>query len=233
MLGSIHPGVYFYAKLRSFPPSTCGAMIKIEPTADHPVPYDTAPEEPSTFQDEVVVAANTAEILEMLGAPIEIDTDDIDKTVALFKASERSKASKELKRPETAFAANLFLKTYANRVAADANEVRSAISAKLMEIANCGDPRYELKALELLGKHSDIGLFTERSEITINHKTSDDLEAAIKDRIKKLLNSNVVDVTPISDSLDIELGIADEDPRSIHPLEDALDEPEEGDDEPN
>ena len=144
-------------------------MIKIDPTDDHPVPYNTAPEELNTFQDEVVVAANTAEMLEQLGSPIEIDTADIDKTVELFKS--RKKTTTELRKPETAFAANLFLKTYANRVAADMHEVRSAITAKLMEIANCGDPRYELKALELLGKHSDIGLFTERSEITINNKS--------------------------------------------------------------
>ena len=197
-------------------------MIKIDPTDDHPVPYNTAPEELSTFQDEVVVAANTAEVLEKLGSPIEIDTADIDKTVELFKS--RKKTTTELRKPETAFAANLFLKTYANRVAADMHEVRSAITAKLMEIANCGDPRYELKALELLGKHSDIGLFTERSEITINHKSSDDLEAAIKDRIKRLLNSDVIDVTPISDRLDIELGVADDEPRAMAHLEDQLGE---------
>jgi hypothetical protein len=109
----------------------------------------------------------------------------------------------------------MFLKSYANKVAADAAEIRSAITAKLMEIANCGDPRYELKALELLGKHSDIGLFTERSEITINHKTSDDLEAAIKERVKRLLNANVVDVTPITDNLDDELGVVDDEPRRL------------------
>jgi hypothetical protein len=130
--------------------------------------------------------------------------------VDLFKSR---KAVKEFKRPETAFAASLFLKTYANKLAADANEVRSAITAKLLEIANCGDPRYELKALELLGKHSDIGLFTERSEITVNHKTSEGLEEAIKERIKRLLNANIVDVTPLTDSLDEELGVADPDPR--------------------
>lgn len=197
-------------------------MIKIDPTDDHPVPYNTAPEELNTFQDEVVVAANTAEMLEQLGSPIEIDTADIDKTVELFKS--RKKTTTELRKPETAFAANLFLKTYANRVAADMHEVRSAITAKLMEIANCGDPRYELKALELLGKHSDIGLFTERSEITINHKSSDDLESAIKDRIKRLLNSDVIDVTPISDSLDIELGVVDDEPRAMAHLEDQLGE---------
>jgi hypothetical protein len=79
----------------------------------------------------------------------------------------------------------------------------------------------------LLGKHSDIGLFTERSEITINHKTSDDLESAIKERIKRLLNSDVVDVTPISDSLDLELGVAEDEPRAMH------EEMEEVDDESN
>lgn len=185
-------------------------MVKIEPTEGKPVPYTTEPEEAKTFHDQVVVAANTADLLKELGSSIEIDTADLDKTVDLFKSR---KAVKEFKRPETAFAASLFLKTYANKLAADANEVRSAITAKLLEIANCGDPRYELKALELLGKHSDIGLFTERSEITVNHKTSEGLEGAIKERIKRLLNANIVDVTPLTDSLDEELGVADPDPR--------------------
>jgi hypothetical protein len=191
-------------------------MIKIEPTDDKPLPFSTSPDEVATFQDEVALAANTAEILKELGAPIEIETSDIDKTVELFKA--RRKATKDLQQPETAFAASLFLKTYANRVAADVQEVRSAITAKLMEIANCGDPRYELKALELLGKHSDVGLFTERSEITINHRSSDDLEDAIKERIKRLLNSDVVDVTPLAESLDAELGVAYDEPRATEML---------------
>lgn len=192
-------------------------MVNIEPTEGHPIPYATAPEEAQNFHDSVVVAANTADLLSELGASIEIDTDDIDKTVELFKA--RKKVTKELQQPNTAFAASLFLKTYANRVAADAAEVRSAISAKLMEIANCGDPRYELKALELLGKHSDIGLFTERSEITITHKSSDDLESAIKERIKRILNAEVIDITPIADSLEDELGVADPDPRETLDIE--------------
>ena len=78
-----------------------------------------------------------------------------------------------------------------------------------MEIAYCGDPIFDLKALELLGKHSDVGLFTERSEITVNYKTSSDLENAIKDRVKRLLNADIVDVTPIGEDLDTELGVVD------------------------
>jgi hypothetical protein len=111
-----------------------------------------------------------------------------------------------------AFAAREFIRIYSARLAADISDVRTSITNKLLELANCGDPRYELKALELLGKHSDIALFTERSEVTINYKTSSDLEEAIKERVKRLLNSDIVDVTPItSESLDEELGIAGED----------------------
>jgi hypothetical protein len=92
-----------------------------------------------------------------------------------------------------------------------------------MELANCGDPRYELKALELLGKHSDIGLFTERSEITINYKTPEDLEQAIKERVKRLLNADVIDVTPIGADLDEQLGVAGA-PEYRSELMDELDE---------
>jgi len=195
-------------------------MIKIEPSTDHPVPFSTEPEKPKTLEDEIAIAANTADVLQDLGANIQIDTEDLDKTVALIKS--RKSISKELSQPQTAFAASLFLKSYANRIAADANEVRSAITAKLMEIANCGDPRYELKALELLGKHSDIGLFTERSEVTITHKTSAGLEDAIKERIKRLLNAETIDIVPISQSLDAELGVFTDDVEDV-----------EGDDEQN
>jgi hypothetical protein len=62
--------------------------------------------------------------------------------------------------------------------------------------------------LELLGKHSDIGLFTQKSEITINYKNPDDLENAIKERVKRLLNADVIDVTPLNSNLDEELGVA-------------------------
>jgi hypothetical protein len=80
-------------------------------------------------------------------------------------------------------------------------------------LADNGDPKIELKALELLGKHSDIGLFTERSEITVHHTTSTSLENSIKDRIKRLLNTDVSDITPLDD-LDAQLGMKKETPKT-------------------
>jgi hypothetical protein len=84
-------------------------------------------------------------------------------------------------------------------------QARNFITNKLIKLADNGDPKIELKALELLGKHSDIGLFTERSEITVHHTTSQSLENSIKERVKRLLNTDVSDITPLDD-LDAQLG---------------------------
>lgn len=183
--------------------------INVEPANDHPVPYNTSDEKPATFKDELTVTANTVDLLEGLGMQIEASPADVERTKRLVADAIAGQKTSVLQQPTAAFAAREFLKAYGNQLAMDVHEVRSAVTAKLMELANCGDPKFELKALELLGKHSDIGLFTERSEITVNYKSSGDLENAIKERVRRLLNADIVDVTPIGDDLDAELGVVD------------------------
>ena len=90
----------------------------------------------------------------------------------------------------------LQLRAYESEIASDPAQVRNYVTNKLIEISGCGDVKNELKALELLGKITNVGLFSERNEITVKHTTSGDLEAAIKERIKKLLDHNTIDVTP-------------------------------------
>jgi len=194
--------------------------VEIEPTKDHPLPFDTDPDTTTTFVDELTVAANTAELQVELGAPLEVDEGTAQKEMNLIDKAIKEKKTTGMT-TNTAFAAAAFLRTYGQQVALDVAQTRAAITHKLMEIANCGDARYELKALELLGKHSDIGLFTERSEITINYKNPEDLENAIKERVKRLLNAEVIDVTPVGLDLDEQLGVVD---FNSHPLMDELNE---------
>jgi hypothetical protein len=157
--------------------------------------------------DEVIVAANTAELLESFGAPLEVDPSTLQQEKSLIDAVVRHQKSAPLKNYSTALAASAFIKTYGHNLAHDVVEVRAALTNKLLEIANCGETKYELKALELLGKHSDISLFTERSEININYNSPEALESAIKERVKRLLNADVIDVTPDGMDLDEELGV--------------------------
>ena len=186
-------------------------MINVEPTKDHPIPYDVTDVETKTFTDELAVTANTLDLLEELGAGPDIDPETARAEKSLVENALKKQNKKAIQSITTAaYAAREFIKDYANQVSADVNEVRSALTTKLLALANCGDPKFELKAIELLGKHSDIALFTERSEITINHKSSADLEEAIKERVKRLLNADVVDVTPLMDDLDAELAATEE-----------------------
>jgi hypothetical protein len=183
------------------------SLVKVEPTDEHPLPYDL--EEPvlNNFLEELTVAASTADVLEELGAPVEVDPSTLHREKALIDAVAKGQHTEPLKNYSTALAASAFLKTYGHNLAHDVTEVRAALTNKLLEIANCGDTKHELRALELLGKHSDISLFTERSEITINYKSPDALEAAIKERIKRLLNADVIDLTPAGTDLSEEFGV--------------------------
>jgi hypothetical protein len=136
-----------------------------------------------------------------------VDPATFDREKALMDAVAKNQQTAPLKNFPTALAAKAFLQQYGQLLAVDAVQVRAALTNKLLEIADCGETKFELKAIELLGKHSDIGLFTERSEINVNYNSPEALEAAIKERVKRLLNADVVDVKPLGMDLDEELGV--------------------------
>jgi hypothetical protein len=178
-------------------------MIPVEPTAEHPMPFDLSDEEPKTHKDAVAVAVNTADLLEQLGGDIHYSNNDLQKAAELITGTNKPNTPKHITSTAEAKAAHAIIKEFDFTAFADALQARNFITNKLVSIASCGDPKTELKALELLGKHSDIGLFTERSEITINHTTSDALEKSIKERVKRLLNADVTDVpSRLIDELD-------------------------------
>jgi len=189
--------------------------IKVTPTKKHKIPYDVQDDKPESFLDELKIAANTQDLIAELGGCSEITHDEAQKAASLLEHSLKTQDPKFLTTQAVAFGAKQFLESYSRRLAFDMSEVRTALTHKLMELANCGDARFELKAIELLGKHSDIALFTERSEVTVNYKTSSDLESAIKERVKRLLNADIIDITPMdSTSLDDMLGVAVAKPRT-------------------
>ena len=101
------------------------------------------------------------------------------------------------------------LTEYDHRVVVDATQARTYIMNRLLELSTCGDTKSELRALELIGKMSDIGAFTEKSEITITHRSSSDLQQVIEQKINRLLSIGITDVTPKNTKKD--LGVDDDD----------------------
>lgn len=186
-------------------------VIELTPSKDHPVPYDLSDHEPKTHADAVAVAANTANLIEELGGSVDFSDEDLTKAKALIQGAGKPKTPKHVTSSAEARAAAHLIKRFDFQAFADAQQARNFVTNKLIALADCGDPKLELKALELLGKHSDIGLFTERSEITVHHTSSKSLEESIKERVKRLMNSNIIDVTPLDD-LDAQLGTFEAEP---------------------
>jgi hypothetical protein len=171
-------------------------MLNIEPTAEHQIPFDLSDEQPKTHADSVAIAVNTADFIEQLEGSLDYDDKALEQAGKLIVGTEKSSTPKTVSVSSEAKAASVLVKRFDFQAFSDQLQARNFITNKLITLADHGDPKVELKALELLGKHSDIGLFTERSEITIHHTTSSSLESSIKERIKRLMNADVTDLKP-------------------------------------
>jgi hypothetical protein len=85
------------------------------------------------------------------------------------------------------------LKQFGSAVVGDAVQIRAYVTNRLLEESNNADPRIRMKALELLGKISDVGLFAERTEVTVTHQTTDDLRETLRAKLGKLVKDEVID----------------------------------------
>lgn len=184
--------------------------IQITPDNAVMLPDNPEDDQPKNSREAVDVSSTTAMVLQELGMGFDMSPEDEKKAQELFKdlhARNPKNLPAELNTPEVATKIGALLRAYDHQVVADALQLRTVITNKLILLADCGDPRFELKALELLGKIQDVGLFSEKSEVTIVHKTSEDLETAIRDKVRRLIHSNTVDVEPLVNDIEAELGV--------------------------
>jgi hypothetical protein len=98
------------------------------------------------------------------------------------------------------------LREYNNEFVADAAQLRKVVTNKLLDLASCGDPKIEIKATEMLGKISDVGLFSEKTEISVTYNNTADLDQAIKDNVRKLMKLYGGRESAIDVDLDKEFG---------------------------
>ena len=151
------------------------------------------------------IAGNTALLLKELGVDENVTPEEEAEAKAMFakldeadKNSNPTKEEKVMNNVGVAIKLGDYISEYEKQVVADKIQVRTVVVNRLMEISKNDDDKIALKALELLGKASD--LFTERAEITITHQTSDELKAAIKERINQLMQMQKIDVKSKTDT---------------------------------
>lgn len=87
-----------------------------------------------------------------------------------------------------------------------AKELRGYAVAKILEETHNPDARIRLKALEMLGKVTEVALFTERVEIKAAALTDDELDAKLREKLMRFTKAAdaVAKTTQTDDALLIE-----------------------------
>ena len=176
-------------------------QIPVEPNLDHPVPETFKAHSAETLSDHVRVMGNTALLLNELGdgETFEMTEDDVAESAKMMEkikvdGGDQTKDSKnkdlktrsEAKKPGVALALGHFVSYYDQQVITDKVQLRNISVNTLLKVLNeSEDEKNILKAAELIGKAGD--LFTDKAEITITHKTSDELKDALRQRIELLM----------------------------------------------
>lgn len=148
------------------------------------------------LRDRAVLACNTAALLSEYGLQLQFNEDDagIAREMTIAYAGDPTTASKAVSnsqaakmRPEALMAVATVLRDFGHEIAADAAQVRNIVTNKLLIETENPDARIRIRALELLGKIRDVGLFSDRSEVTVTHQTSSELRSRLKTRLQTLI----------------------------------------------
>jgi hypothetical protein len=81
------------------------------------------------------------------------------------------------------------LSEYDKTVVQSAAQLRIYITNRLLLESDSQDPRIRIKALEMLGKISDVGLFTDKTEITMRHRPTEELEQMLRERLTRVIDA--------------------------------------------
>jgi len=166
--------------------------INIEPEVGVPL-KDNDPAIDLTLK--VQAASKTAKKLAKKGLKVKPtkEDEDVAAKLAVAYADDPEKTSKKATQnklstltPASLVLTNNILTEFGQSVVQSATHVRHLVTNKLLLETENPDAKVRLRALELLGKISDVGLFAEKTEVTVTHQTSDELKQKLRQKLKKL-----------------------------------------------
>ena len=103
----------------------------------------------------------------------------------------------QLKTPEAVRHLTGMLSAYDWEFVEMAKQIRGYTVAQLIEETKSSNANIRLKALGLLGKVTEVGLFTDKVEVTKTELTDVEIDAKIKEKLNKYMG--VIDITNVTD----------------------------------
>lgn len=149
----------------------------------------------SKHKDEYVSPVNAIELLKTIQQD---RNEEVHRIISGKPPLPPKAAPVSIPTTQSALKLAALLTEYDKQVVQDALQLRTYITNRLIEISSCGIAKDELRALELLGKISDVGLFVEKSEINITTTSPAQIEHAIKEKINRLLGREGIEIEDVS-----------------------------------
>lgn len=145
-------------------------------------------EKPPNFIDLRHRVAAAMRALKTTNSVVMVEEEDQIRARQVMQANDD--ANDELKNPAVVVHLKMLLSEYDREIVTSAATIRNYVTNRLIEESDNDDPRIRMRALELLGKISDVGLFTEKSEVTIRQRPTEELERLLRERLAKVINSD-------------------------------------------
>jgi hypothetical protein len=163
-----------------------------QPVIDFDVPLANYSPTFESLEARVAAAMSALVDTNNLPAPNEVSDKDKEKAREVFMGNELA-SDEDLASPGMVVYLQSLLSEYDKVVIKSAQQIRTYVTNKLIADSANADPRIRLKSLEMLGKISDVGLFTDKTEITMRHRPTEELEQMLRERLTKVLEAEVVD----------------------------------------
>lgn len=160
------------------------------PVVDTDIEFAAYPPSFESLQTRVEAAFAALTELEV---SVPVSDKDIATARSVFVGT-KSATDVDLSSPGTVVHLKAILSEYDQQVVQSAVQLRTYITNKLLLESAHTDPRIRIKALELLGKISDVGLFTEKAEITLRHRPTEELEQMLRERLSRVVEGESLPV---------------------------------------
>lgn len=156
---------------------------------DTDIPYA---DYPPTFEDlKQRVNAAFRSLAEVTDTGVQVSDEAIFEARQVF-LDKMPATDVTLSDPGTVVHLKAILDEYDKAVVQSAAQIRRYVTNKLIADSAHPDPRVRLKCYELLGKISDVGLFTDKTEVTLKHRPTEELEQLLRERLMKTLEGELV-----------------------------------------
>jgi hypothetical protein len=180
--------------------------IVATPELGIPFPFDTTPEEIEDFRDKAHAYFQTVQELIGRGAQVEITDEDKRQSHQIMADGKMPPARAVTS--GTLINLEAILSEWDHEVLDATRKLRNYVTNKLIMESTDPDPKQRMRALENLGKLSNVGLFAERVDVNVTHRTVTDIETELRKTLE-LYGGDVVDVTPKEKGRTLSIGDMD------------------------